>query len=104
MIEASKIKNSTLAKLDRHEIGALGLYSKGIMTYKGTLKSRKQGWKTEKVNEYQTNFVGEHTTIEFIQIVASGDEPEYAMRVRRNAEDMYETDVMPLWGVDYFKH
>lgn len=103
MKDISKLNNSTIAKLNRDEMSILGLYNKGIMTYKGELKSRKQGYKTVKVSDYQTDFVNEHTTLEFIKIVPLGSDTEYAMRVRETGTDYYDTDVMPLWGCDFFK-
>ena len=103
MTEANKIANTTIAKLDRIEIGQLGLYSRGIYTYKGTLKARKQGWKTERVDDKQTNFVGAHSTFEFIQIVSLGDEPEYALRVKNTDSDDYTESYPILWGCDFFK-
>ena len=103
MAVTNKITNKTIAKLDRNEIGIFGLYSNGIYTYRGTLKARRQGWKTVKVDEKQTNFVGEHTVIEFIQIVPSGDEPEWAMRVKNLDTDSYMNEYPVLWGCDFFK-
>jgi len=101
MIDVNRINNSTIAKLDRNEIGTLDLYNSGVYTYKGQLKSRKQGWKTVIVNSYQTDFVGEYTTLEFIKIVPLGDEPEYAMRVREKTGYMSSYPI--LWGCDFFK-
>lgn len=96
------IANSTIAKLDRKEIGALGLYADGVYNYKGVLKSRKQGWKTVKVNEYQTNFVCSRTTVEFIKIVSTSDTTEYAMRIKTE-EGEYLSEYPVLWGCDFFK-
>ena len=100
-MEATRIENTLITKLTAKEANALGLFNIGVMLYKGTLKSRKQGWKTVKVNDFQTDFVGEHTTLEFIKMVSSGSDDAYAMRVRRDGE--YVTSIMPLWGVDFFK-
>lgn len=45
-IKANEIKNETIAKLTRDEIGKLGLLNIGVYTYKGTLKCRVKGLKT----------------------------------------------------------
>ena len=107
-IDINAIKNSTIAKLDRNEAVALGLQNYGIMLYRGTLKSRKAGWKTEKASEYQTNFVGEFYTLEFIRMAPTSEplaelDPQYAMRLKHNGTELYENDVMPLWGCSFFR-
>ena len=104
--KANRLQNSTIAKLNRKEANLFGMFSLGVMLYKGTLKTRKQGWKTVKVNDFQTNFVGECSTFEFIKMVSADDDNEevYGMRVRDNETNSYLIDVMPLWGIDFFKH
>lgn len=62
-IKANEIKNETIAKLTRDEIGKLGLLNIGVYTYKGTLKCRVKGLKTTvklmKSNSLKTTtFVG----------------------------------------------
>lgn len=42
-IKVNEIKNETIAKLTRDEIGKLGLLNVGVYTYKGTLKCRVKG-------------------------------------------------------------
>jgi len=98
----NQIKNETIAKLNREEIGTLGLYNRGIMTYKGTLKSRRNGFKTIKVNDIQTNFENDAYKIEFIKIEKMHDEDEYAMRLFNNESNEYVT-FMPLLGIEFFK-
>lgn len=107
-IDINAIKNSTIAKLDRNEAVALGLLNYGIMLYRGTLKSRRAGWKAEKVSEYQTNFVGKFYTLEFVRMEPTSEplaelDPQYAMRVKDNETGLYEKEVMPLWGCEFFK-
>jgi len=101
-MDMNRIQNSTIAKLDRTEIGTLGLFNAGVMTYLGEIKSRRNGYKVEKVNEYQTNFVAEHYRMEFIKIQQRTDEPEIAMRMFNFDTQSYE-QVQPLWGLDFLK-
>ena len=80
-MDISRIKNETLHKLTWEEIGTLGLLNEGIVTYRGTLKARAKGYKTEVINEWQTNFIGEFFRVEFIKIQqTSTDRTDYAMR------------------------
>ena len=98
-----ELKNETISKLNRHEIGFFGLINQGVYTYKGILKSRKQGYKTVKVNENQTNFVGKAATIEVVKIVSVEDEDEYAFRVKDNETSEYVTDYNVLLGCQFLK-
>ena len=99
----NELKNSTIAKLDRNEIGFFKLYDSGVYTYKGTLKSRKAGYKTSKVSDYQTNFYDDEHRIEFIRIQSLGDEEEYAMRVFNIADNNYYKSFPILAGCDFFR-
>ena len=98
----NQIKNETIAKLNREEIGALGLYNHGVMTYKGILKSRRTGMKVKRVNDYQTNFSYDNYVAEFIRIQQTLLEPEYAMRLFDKKKGEY-IRFTPLFGVEFFK-
>jgi hypothetical protein len=102
----SNIKNSTIAKLTYEEVGELGLLNKGIMTYTGTLKSRKQGFKTEKISEYQTNFVNDGYRFEFIKLQPVDDSEQLALRVYDIKNECYcPTYVFGLLvGIEFLKH
>lgn len=103
-MDINSIKNETLAKLTAEEIGELGLLNLGVMTYRGELKSRRQGFKTEKVSEIQTNFnhIGYPFTVEFIKIQQTGDTEEWAMRVYY-PDKGYNIHLIPLAGIDFLK-
>lgn len=98
------IKNSTIKKLDMHEVAELGLYSKGIYTYKGQVKTRVKGLKTTFRTETETHFEGEHVRWEVIQIVATNNEGvnEYAIRCFSKDKNEY-VDYMVLTGVDFMR-
>ena len=98
----NELSNETISKLNRNEIGFFGLFNKGVYTYKGLLKSRKQGYKTQK-GDMQVSFIGETHTVEMIKIQSLGDEAEYAMRVYDNYTGEYVTDYSVLAGCDFFK-
>ena len=102
------IKNETLHKLNRHEIGDLGLCNHGVMLYKGELKSRVMGVKRVVVNDWQINFEGTVAVLEFIKIEPTLAENEWAMRIRQKAiqpgmEEFYSEDLNPLVGCRYFR-
>ena len=98
------IKNETIHKLNRDEIGELGLLNYGVFTYKGNLKSRKNGFKTVKPCEWQVNFELDAYRVEFIQIEQVADEPEWAMRVFQKLDNQgYTTMVNVLWGCEFLK-
>lgn len=99
----NELKNETISRLDRHEIGFFGLINHGVYTYKGILKSRKQGFKTVKVNDYQTDFVGNAITVEAIKIVSTSGEAEYAFRVKDNEACKYVMNYNVLLGCQFFK-
>ena len=98
----NRIENATLAKLNRDEIGVLGLLNCGVITYMGELKSRRNGWKTETTKD-QVNFIGTKQRVEFIRIEKLSDRPEWAMRVYDLVEEQYWTVVHPLTGLDFMK-
>ena len=100
---SDNIKNSTLTKLTWVEIGDLGLHNQGIFTFKGILKTRVKGYKTEKDNDYQTNVSTEGSTLEFIKIVSTDGTDTYALRVKDNLTNRYSTYYPVLWGCDFFK-
>lgn len=77
-IKANEIKNETIAKLTRDEIGKLGLLNIGVYTYKGTLKCRVKGLKTTM-------------------------KTEYAIRCYNKIKDEYEEFYPVLIGCDFFK-
>ena len=103
MADLSRIKNDTIAKLNRIDISDLGLNSQGIFTYKGTLKSRVKNYKTEKVNDHQINFSTHGTILEFIKIQSLSDTDEYALRVKDILTDRYAEFYPVLWGCKFFK-
>lgn len=99
------IKNETIKKLDRQEIADLGLYDKGIYTYKGDLKSRIKGFKTTKNTENERHFEGEHIRWEVIEIVATNDEGvrEWAIRCFDKERNDYETFWQMIIGCEFFR-
>lgn len=102
-INVNKIKNETLAKLTRDEIGALGLVNCGCYTYKGSLKSRLKGLKTTMKTDMQVNFESESNRWEVIKIVAVGDEAEYVIRLYNKERESYEEFYPILLGCDFFR-
>lgn len=101
----NNISNATIHKLTRHEIGELDLVCHGVMTYKGELKKRRQGFRVEIVNDWQVNFIGSNCTVECIKIQPSGDFEEgtieWAFRIRR--ESGYDEWPGVLFGIDFFR-
>ena len=99
------IKNATIKKLDRQEIADLGLYSQGIYTYKGQVKSRVKGLKTTFRTESEVHFEGEHVRWEVIQIVTTNDEGknEYAIRCFDKDRNEYENFWAVLAGLKFIK-
>jgi hypothetical protein len=99
------ISNATLHKLTTEEIGELGLCNHGIMLYKGNLKSRRNGWKTERPTEWQTNFIGTWQRVEFIRLPLNPllGVDEFAMRIYDLRKDEYMTQLFPLAGLDFLK-
>lgn len=107
-MKIQNIKNETIHKLNRHEIGDLGLVNHGVMLYKGELKTRKPGLKRTVVNDWQINFEGTVAVLEFIKIEPTLTETEWAMRIRQKSiypdmDDFYIEDINPLLGCDFFR-
>lgn len=98
------IKNSTIKKLDMHEIAELGLYNHGIYTFKGQVKSRVKGLKVTYRADDEVHFEGDHLRWEVIQIVATNDEGvnEYAIRCFSKDKNEYVV-YMILSGVDFMR-
>lgn len=97
------INNTTIQKLNYKEIGELGLNNKGIYTYRGELKSRKQGFKKTLDTENEVHFEIESIRFEAIKIEALGETPEWAMRMYDKANEKYEDFWLPLYGCEFFK-
>ena len=102
-IKANEIKNETIAKLTRDEIGKLGLFSIGVYTYKGTLKCRVKSLKTTVKTDEKQFFENDNVRWEVIKIVATCDETEYAIRCYNKTKDEYEEFYPVLAGCDFFK-
>lgn len=102
-IKANEIKNETIAKLTRDEIGKLGLLNVGVYTYKGTLKCRVKGLKTTVKTDEKQFFENDNVRWEAIKIVATCDETEYAIRCYNKIKDEYEEFYPILIGCDFFK-
>lgn len=99
----NRIKNETLRKLTWMEIGELDLNNYGVFTYHGELKARKKGFKTEVINEWQTNFVKSDYRIEFVKIEQTDEDANYAMRIFDTERETYITQVNMLLGCEFFK-
>ena len=104
-MDINKVRNATLAKLDAREIGELDLLNHGVMTYRGTLKTRVRGCKTVKVSEVETDFEEEDFRTEFIKIAPSdySDEDHWAMRIWNKNTDKYLEHLMPLYGLKFLR-
>lgn len=99
------ISNYTLHKLTTSEIGELGLCNHGIMLYKGTLKSRRNGWKVSRRSEWEIVFQGVWQNVEFIRLPFDPivGEDEWAMRIFDCNKNEYMTQLFPLAGLDFLK-
>ena len=105
-LDANKIKNDTIHKLNRLEIGDLGLCNVGVYLYKGELKSRIKDFKTVKINDWQTNFERDDIRLEVIKIAEMGDEKgimPWAVRLFDINKNSYEEFWMILEGCRLFK-
>ena len=98
-------KNATIKKLDRQEIADLGLYSQGIYTYKGQVKSRVKGLKTTFRTADEVHFEREHVRWEVVQIVTTNDEGknDYAIRCFDKDRNEYENFWAVLAGLKFIK-
>ena len=100
----NNVQNETIHKLNWTEIGELGLINYGVFTYHGQLKTRKQGFKKEIVNEWQTNFIGNnHYRFEFIKIEQTHEDTDYAMRVYNTELESYNVHFHILTGLEFLK-
>ncbi len=103
-IRANEIKNETIAKLTKDEIGKLGLNNIGVYTYKGTLKCRVKGLKTTVKTDEKQFFENDNVRWEAIKIVETcGYEDEYAIRCYNKINDEYEEFYPVLQGCYFFK-
>ena len=102
-IKANEIKNETIAKLTRDEIGKLGLHNIGAYTYKGTLKCRVKGLKATMKTDEKQFFESDNVRWEAIKIVATCDETEYVIRCYNKTKDKYEEFYPVLMGCEFFK-
>ena len=102
-INANEIKNETIAKLTRDEIGKFGLYNVGIYTYKGVLKCRVNGLKTTVKTDEKQFFENDSVRWEAIKIVTTCDEAEYVIRCYDKMKDEYEEFYPMLFGCNFFK-
>lgn len=102
-MNVNTIKNETIRKLNWREIGDFGLINYGVITYHGQLKTRKQGFKREVVNDWQTNFVGIGCRIEFVRIEQTSEDTDYAMRIYDMERETYIDTLNMLFGCEFFK-
>ena len=104
-INANRIGNETLKKLNRLEIASLGLLNGGIYTYIGTPKCRVKGFKTTKNTLDEIWYESEEIRYEVIKIqaVCDGDNNHYAVRRIAKDSNTYEEFWPVLWGCNFFK-
>ena len=107
MLNINNIKAETLAKLTSDEIGKLDLLNYGVMTYKGTLKTKRNGYKVCKISEIATNFVDKNNEwiYEFIRIQSdpNSEENHYAMRIYNVERGEYIEFCAPMIGIDFLR-
>ena len=104
LTDINRVRNETLHKLTWEEIGELGLNNYGVWTYHGELKSRRQGYKREVINEWQINFKGSNEyRAEFIKIQQTSENTDWALRVYNEQLETYTVHVHPLLGIDFLK-
>lgn len=112
LIAIDRVKNSTLAKLTKDEIGDLGLCNVGVGLYRGDLKTRYNGM-TRKTNDGVTFWFESKSgksRIEFTEIKNEDDDGlrHWACRLWVcDAEDKssghYETYPLGIAGCPYFR-
>lgn len=109
-MDINNIQNSTLAKLTKEEIEALGLVNCGVGLYRGDLKTRYNGMKRQSNDGVTFWFEGTGARIEFTEIVSTDPEGrrEWAARIFRKPDDLndaghYETFPLGIIGCDYFR-
>ena len=105
-----RVENKTLAKLDRNEIGALGLCNEGVGLYRGDLKTRYNGMKRQTNDGVTFWFEAESVRIEFTEIapVENEDARQWAARIyvfdnEEKTEGHYQTYPMGITGCGYFR-
>jgi len=100
----NNIKNETLAKLTAKEIGELGLLDCGVMTYKGQLKTKRNGFTVENGDGVRS-FTNSKTDMryDFVKIQSVDDVDHYAMRVYDIFCETYCDFLQPLAGIDFLK-
>ena len=102
-MDTNRIRNTTLAKLSAREIGELDLLNHGIMTYRGTLKTRVRGFKTIKVSETEIDFDEEDFRTEFIKLASEDGETHWATRIWNKNTESYLIAMMPLYGLRFLR-
>ena len=104
LTDINKVKNETLHKLTWQEIGELGLNNYGVFTYHGELKTRRQGYKREVINEWQINFKASNEyRLEFIKIQQTSENTDWALRVYNEQLETYNVQFNILAGIDFLK-
>lgn len=102
------IKNETLHKLTKEEIGDLGLCNEGVGLYRGELKTRCNGIKRTSEDGITFSFEGTARRIEFTEIVSNEMEDNFpvrhwAARIWNKVSNSYETYPMGIAGCDYIR-
>lgn len=105
MANINSINCSTLHKLTRVEVAALGLLSIGFWTVRGELKAKKQCFKTVKVNSYVTSFESTFGCgrYEFTELADDGNGKEYAVRLYSSEMEGYVKDWNIYDAVEFLK-
>ena len=102
--KAVKVSNSTLAKLDRNEIGFFGLAGAAIWTYRGELKTRYNKMKRQ---EMENGFFFEgtnHLRVEFVKIVSDEEGVDHwAGRIFNTEKNVYEEYGPGVYGCNFFR-
>lgn len=102
-----RVKNSTLAKLTKDEIGELGLCNEGVGLYRGDLKTRYNGMtrKTEDGVTFWFESKSGTARMEFTEIVNDSDDDvrHWAARLFNIETGHYETYPMGIAGCGYFR-
>lgn len=103
MMNINRIKNSTLAKLTKNEIGDFGLCNYGVGLYKGTLKTRFNGIPRKTEDGVTFTFESTNYRVEFTAIVSEYETQEWAARIYDKQKAEYMTYPMGIIGCDYFR-
>lgn len=109
-INVNEIENATIAKLNRKEIGRLGLSANcGVYTFKGTPKKRKAGMKTTLFTDTEIHYESDYARFELIKIpttICRANEDgmdEWAARYYDKEKDTYLDFWQVVHGCGYFK-